>query len=61
MEALTGASAACLTIYDAKLGDKENNIKEGTPFEELPEHYCCAVCGSSKENYTKERLQLVSE
>ena len=53
--------SACLTIYDATMGDSENNIIKGTPFEALPEHYGCAVCGATKENFTKERLQLVSK
>ena len=53
--------SACLTIYDAALGDKENKIKEGTLFDDLPEHYCCSVCGSSKARFFKVRLQLISE
>lgn len=41
----------CANIYDPAAGDSEDNIPPGTPFEELPEHWICPVCGSSKDKY----------
>lgn len=39
----------CLTVYDKTFGDPESEIKAGTPFEKLPDHYKCSVCNSGKE------------
>jgi rubredoxin len=41
----------CFTVYDAQLGDAENNIKAGTAFEELPEAYHCPLCDAAKEDF----------
>lgn len=41
----------CATIYDPILGDSEDNIPAGTPFENLPDTWRCPVCGSSKDKY----------
>lgn len=38
--------AACGYIYEAD--------KEGIPFEDLPDDWVCPVCGSEKEDFTKE-------
>ena len=35
--------ALCGYIYDPANGDPENGIAAGTPFEELPEDWCCPV------------------
>lgn len=50
----------CATIYDPDLGDIEDGIPPGTPFEELPESWICPVCGSAKNKYeilTQERYE----
>jgi rubredoxin len=44
----------CLTVYDAKEGDKENNIAPGTSFESLPEDYTCSLCEGSKTDFVKK-------
>lgn len=41
----------CANIYDPNLGDPEDNIPSGTPFENLPPNWICPVCGSSKDKY----------
>lgn len=41
----------CLTIYDKRYGDPDNNIAAGTPFEKLPETYKCHVCDSPKKYF----------
>lgn len=39
----------CDYIYDPALGDPENGIEAGTPFEELPDDWVCPLCGVGKE------------
>lgn len=41
----------CSTIYDPNLGDPEDDIPPGTPFQQVPEDWICPVCGSSKDKY----------
>lgn len=42
----------CLTVYDAILGEPENNIIAGTIWDALPENYCCPLCETSGNNFT---------
>ena len=39
----------CQYVYDPELGDQENGIAAGTPFEGLPENWVCPVCGADKD------------
>ena len=39
----------CGYIYDPEVGDPDSGIAPGTPFEELPEDWCCPICGVGKE------------
>ena len=41
----------CRHIYDPKKGDTDSNIKPGTSFEEMPQDWCCPVCGASKTDF----------
>ena len=34
----------CGYVYDPERGDPEQGVPPGTPFEELPESWCCPVC-----------------
>lgn len=43
--------SACLTVYDADYGDKNNNIEPGTSFKDIPLDYTCAVCDATKDTY----------
>jgi len=43
----------CDYIYDPEKGDPENNVRPGTPFEELPENWVCPVCGAPKDVFEK--------
>lgn len=43
----------CGYIYDPDIGEPERGIKQGTPFEELPDDYTCPVCGATKEMFMK--------
>lgn len=41
----------CGYEYDKEIGDSENDIKPGTPFEKLPEEWICPLCGESKDEF----------
>ncbi len=43
--------SGCGYEYDQLLGDMENDIEPGTPFEKLPEEWICPACGEDKENF----------
>ena len=43
----------CGYTYDPEKGDPEHGIAPGTPFEELPDDWCCPVCGVSKDMFMK--------
>lgn len=44
----------CGYVYDPAVGDSENGIKAGTPFEKLPNDWACPVCGASKSDFSPE-------
>ena len=39
----------CGYIYDPEVGDPENEISPGTPFDAPPYYWICPVCGAKKE------------
>ena len=41
----------CGYEYDPEIGDPDNDIEPGTPFEELPEDWVCPICGLSKDMF----------
>jgi flavin reductase (DIM6/NTAB) family NADH-FMN oxidoreductase RutF/rubredoxin len=43
----------CGYIYDPGMGDPENGINPGTPFEEIPDSWVCPVCGAAKSEFEK--------
>jgi len=52
----------CLTIYNERMGEEENNIAAGTPFAALPENYCCPLCEEKKDTFirvNRSDLQLI--
>lgn len=44
----------CGYVYDPRQGDPENDISTGTPFEDLPEDWCCPLCYLPKEAFDPE-------
>jgi rubredoxin len=42
---------ACLSVYDASIGDIENGILPGTSFERLQDDYVCPLCDNSKAGF----------
>jgi rubredoxin len=43
----------CGYIYDPELGNPDNNVEPGTPFEELPDEWVCPECGADKDEFEK--------
>lgn len=41
----------CGYIYDPEVGDPENGVNPGTPFEALPEDWVCPICKAPKERF----------
>jgi rubredoxin len=41
----------CDHIYDPAEGDPVAGIAPGTPFDELPESWCCPDCGATKQDF----------
>ncbi|MGB0561451.1 MAG: rubrerythrin family protein [Spirulinaceae cyanobacterium] len=41
----------CSMIYDPVLGDPDSGIAPGTPFAEIPEDWCCPICGAQKKTF----------
>ena len=45
--------SVCRYVYDPKIGDPENGIDPGRPFERLPDYWGCPDCGASKELFER--------
>ena len=44
----------CGYEYDPAVGDPDNGIAPGTPWEELPEDWTCPICGLDKDAFEAE-------
>jgi len=44
---------SCDYVYDPELGDPDNGIELGTPFEDLPDDWVCPLCGVGKEDFER--------
>ncbi|MBQ6165799.1 MAG: rubredoxin [Clostridia bacterium] len=44
----------CGYVYDEELGDPENGIEPGTPWEDLGEDFVCPLCGAGKDVFEEE-------
>jgi len=45
---------ACEYVYDLAVGDPDNGIDPGTPFEDLPDDWVCPLCGVGKDMFEPE-------
>ena len=45
--------APCGYIYDPEIGDPDSGISPGTHFEDLPDDWCCPICGVDKNMFEK--------
>lgn len=43
----------CNYIYDPDLGDPDNGVKAGTPFDKIPSDWACPICGAPKSEFEK--------
>lgn len=41
----------CGYVYDPAVGDPDNDVAPGTPFEELSDDWTCPLCGASKDMF----------
>lgn len=44
----------CTYEYDPAVGDPENGVPAGTPWEEVPADWVCPWCGLGKEAFEKQ-------
>jgi rubredoxin len=44
----------CGYVYDPAVGDPDQGIAPGTPFEAIPEDWVCPLCGLGKDMFQKE-------
>ncbi len=44
----------CNYIYDPAVGDPDNGVDPGTPFENLPDEWVCPLCGVDKDQFEVE-------
>ncbi len=47
----------CEYIYDPEMGDPENGIEPGTPFEMLPDDWTCPLCGETKDSFVPVEME----
>jgi rubredoxin len=41
----------CEWVYDPAVGDPDNGIVPGTPFEKIPDTWVCPLCGAGKNAF----------
>ncbi len=44
----------CGYEYDPAIGDPDNGIAPGTPWEDIPEDWTCPTCGLGKDAFEQE-------
>lgn len=44
----------CQYVYDPEQGDPDHGIAPGTRFEDIPDDWCCPLCGVGKDSFEKE-------
>jgi rubredoxin len=43
----------CGYVYDPDMGDSDNDVDPGTPFEAVPLDWTCPVCAASKDMFSR--------
>jgi rubredoxin len=41
--------SGCQYVYNPELGDPDQGVAPGTPFEDLPDDWVCPLCGIDKD------------
>lgn len=44
----------CGWVYDPQIGDPDQGVAPGTPFEDVPEAWHCPVCFADKSAFVLE-------
>ena len=44
----------CGYVYDPEVGDSDNGVAPGTPWDQVPEDWTCPTCGLGKDAFEKE-------
>ena len=44
----------CGYVYAPEVGDPDNGIAPGTPFDPLPDSWVCPECGVGKDEFSKQ-------
>ena len=44
----------CGYVYDPAVGDPDNGVAPGTPWDQVPESWVCPVCEMGKDVFEKE-------
>lgn len=42
----------CGYVYDPAEGDSDSGVAAGTTFADLPDDWCCPVCGAGKDDFS---------
>ena len=43
----------CGYVYDPEIGDPDNGVAPGTPWEDVPEDFECPVCYVGKDQFSE--------
>ena len=44
----------CAYVYDPAVGDPDNGVEPGTPFDKLPSDWVCPECGVGTDEFSVE-------
>jgi len=44
----------CGYVYDPAMGDPDNGFAAGTAFDDLPDSWCCPLCGADKSSFEEQ-------
>ena len=42
----------CGYVYDPAVGDPDDGVAAGTPFDKLPDEWVCPECGAGKSEFS---------
>ena len=48
----------CGYVYDPEVGDPDNGIAPGTPWEQVPEDWVCPLCAVGKDMFEAQQSLL---
>ena len=46
--------SVCGYVYVPEIGDPDNGVDAGTAWEDVPEDWCCPLCGVGKDSFEEE-------